>query len=230
MVSTRIITTGRALTSSTSAPRFPRVPCSHAPPNQLRKVASTAAARPRNPVARVAYTPLSFTHRNTDFDESLCLPAEQLGIELPAPLDIRCPQVNPAGSPERGGMSVRHRCSLNRSSSLLHRPESPQDLIALSRPAAEADRPRVATRREERRCRTSTRRLSRRWRSAGSSSILRRGSDRKVVGCLDSARTCTKPSFRPASLTPPYHSPAAQMRSSRCCASVARIVVRSVAR
>ena len=77
MVSTRIITTGRALTSSTSAPRFPRVPCSHAPPDQLRKVASTAAARPRNPVARVAYTPLAFTHRNTDFDESLPARAER---------------------------------------------------------------------------------------------------------------------------------------------------------
>src|ERR1039458_9141385 len=32
MVGTRIITTGRALTSSTSAPRFPRVACSRAPP------------------------------------------------------------------------------------------------------------------------------------------------------------------------------------------------------
>src|SRR5712692_4934008 len=40
-------------------------------PNQLRKVASTAAARPRNPVSRVAYTRQTFTHRNTDFDESL---------------------------------------------------------------------------------------------------------------------------------------------------------------
>src|SRR5580704_10614008 len=63
----------------------------------------------------------------------LCPPAEQLGIELPAPFDIRSPQVNPAGSPDGGGVPVRHRCSLNRSSCLLPRRESSQDLIAWSR-------------------------------------------------------------------------------------------------
>ena len=69
-VSTRIVTTGRALIASTSA--SPRTRVAHAPEGSLRKVTGTADLRRPllSPPAGQETSPL-VTHRHTDFGKPL---------------------------------------------------------------------------------------------------------------------------------------------------------------
>src|ERR1700739_1541750 len=73
-------------------------------------------------------------------------------------------------------------------------------------PAAEADRPRVPTRREEHRYRASTRRLPRRWRLPARAPFLGEARTASASVAWTSPDHVTEPSFCPASLTPPCHS------------------------